>query len=370
MARVRGSDGDRRSRLVRCPPPRRRREATPGGPAAASADPPPPGDLAPRRLRPARGGAWRSLPCGLLHRRHDLARPSVDLGGVGEPERVADHRRWSAVEAAAEGPQTDQRLARVAPGEPGSRAQAETRPDDLKVVVRDSAQPAAAIARQLRRLDHDEAQAVRRYLLVAASVVERPLLTSVDPADRHTMRLVEMRNGQVVLHFAVLHHQPVAGPEAVNRKPDPPTRGARVAAEPVEAMLPAALLSEHLVAERQYVRLVAVATPHGRDSATIHPATANTARRDRFGSERTVGLRVRSFSAGRWAGSRESGVSCLRRRAWCVRWRPAAECWFRRRDMTRSRCGRRALHRRAIDGRVWWFLWPPRLSRADTAGSR
>src|SRR6266702_338808 len=94
------------------------------------------------------------------------------------------------------------------------------------------------------------------------------------------MRLVEMRRGPVVLHFAVLHHQPMTRPRNCSTgSRAPPPRGALVTEEPVEAMLAAARRFEHLIAERQHVRFVAVGTPHGGNCATFRPTTANTARR-------------------------------------------------------------------------------------------
>ncbi len=53
--------------------------------------------------------------------------------------------------------------------------------------------------------------------LVAPPVVDRPLLPPVHTADRQPIRFVEMRDGLVMLQLAVLDHEPVPGPIAVDR---------------------------------------------------------------------------------------------------------------------------------------------------------
>jgi hypothetical protein len=60
-----------------------------------------------------------------------------------------------------------------------------------------------------------------RDLLVAARVVESPLLAAVNTADRQAMWLVEVCNRPVMLNFAVLHDETVAGPVAVDWQLDP-----------------------------------------------------------------------------------------------------------------------------------------------------
>jgi hypothetical protein len=68
----------------------------------------------------------------------------------------------------------------------------------------------------------NETQAARRYLLVAAGIVERPLQSTMNSADRQAIRLVDVRDRTVVLSFAILHHHTVVSPVAVHRKPGTP----------------------------------------------------------------------------------------------------------------------------------------------------
>jgi len=77
--------------------------------------------------------------------------------------------------------------------------------------------PSLRVARQVTWLDHDNSQAVSRYLGLTTRVVESPLLTAVNAADRQSVRLVEVPHCSVALEFSVLHHKTMAGPVAVDR---------------------------------------------------------------------------------------------------------------------------------------------------------
>jgi hypothetical protein len=115
-------------------------------------------------------------------------------------------------------------------------------PDRGQVAVAAAAQPAADIRVQVGRADDHQAQAVGRDHLLAAGVVQRTLRAAVHAADGEPVGLVEERHRLLVLPLAVLHHQPVARPESVHRKPRPPSCLTGVSEQPREPVLPVSRL--------------------------------------------------------------------------------------------------------------------------------
>jgi hypothetical protein len=99
-------------------------------------------------------------------------------------------------------------------------------------------------------------------LSFAACVVQRSLNATVHTADGQKIRLVEVRYRPVMLDFPVLDDEVMLWPIAVNGEPGATPRSARVAPQPVEAVLPAASLTKHLITEVEHVRLIASFSPH------------------------------------------------------------------------------------------------------------
>ncbi|MFF3878729.1 hypothetical protein [Streptomyces sp. NPDC001978] len=134
-------------------------------------------------------------------------------------------------------------------------------------------QSAATVGVQVRRPDHQQAQAVSGDLSVASPVVQRPLLASLHSTHRQAPWFVEERRGLVVLHLAVFHDEFVLRPAGVDRQPGLPPCGSGIAEQPLEPVLPKALLAEDLVTQIEDVRLVAVLSPTHAPGCCHRPLT-------------------------------------------------------------------------------------------------
>lgn len=102
-----------------------------------------------------------------------------------------------------------------------------------------------------------------RPRVVAAGVVEGTLQAAVDAADGEPVGLVEKVDGALVLQLAVLDDGGVVGPVGVDGQAGPSGVLARVAEEPVEAVLTLRRGAEDLLAEVDDVVLVAVCSAYG-----------------------------------------------------------------------------------------------------------
>lgn len=108
-------------------------------------------------------------------------------------------------------------------------------------------------------------------LLFAAAVVEATLLASVCAAHRDAVGLVEVGDGLVVLALPVLNHEPDRRVVGVDRQAYDPAARARVADEPVEAVLAQRRFADDLVAQVDDIRLVAVASRPRADASSVDP---------------------------------------------------------------------------------------------------
>ncbi|HEY7225501.1 MAG TPA: hypothetical protein VH561_18155 [Micromonosporaceae bacterium] len=120
--------------------------------------------------------------------------------------------------------------------------------DDRHVGVTLTEQPTARARHEIAGLKDDELDAVAWHLLIAAHVVQRTLNATVHATDGQDVGLVEVRHRPVMLEFAVLDHNATVRPVAVDRQSRATARLARVAAQPIETMLPAASVSQDLIA--------------------------------------------------------------------------------------------------------------------------
>src|SRR5215213_7736600 len=78
----------------------------------------------------------------------------------------------------------------------------------LDISVRVSrGQPSPDIATDVTRCDHPEQESMRRNLCVPTLVVDPPLGSPVDAADREPVRLVEELDRLVVLQLAVFNDE-------------------------------------------------------------------------------------------------------------------------------------------------------------------
>lgn len=134
--------------------------------------------------------------------------------------------------------------------------------DRGEIVVAVPAQAPLPVDGQDVGFDHDQAQTLCGDEGLAKLVIAGALLASVDAADGQSVGLVKVRDRLAVLAFVVLDHEAVLGPVSVNRERRAAVVGTRVAAQPVEPVLPRPFSIEDLVAQVEDVRFVAVRAAH------------------------------------------------------------------------------------------------------------
>ncbi|KJE25414.1 hypothetical protein FF36_00027 [Frankia torreyi] len=101
--------------------------------------------------------------------------------------------------------------------------------DDLKVRGTVTLEPAAGVSNKVRRTQDDQPKTLGWYELLAAAVIDGPLLAAMDTAHRQPVGLVEVGSRPVVLDLAVLDHEAVVRPVGIDRQTDSPARLAWVA---------------------------------------------------------------------------------------------------------------------------------------------
>jgi hypothetical protein len=107
-----------------------------------------------------------------------------------------------------------------------------------------SAEPTTSIGIKSIGPDDHQPKPVRRDLLAATLIVDPPL-HAAGAADR--VASVHDRLGTVMLMLVVLHDQPVARVEGIDREEGPATGAAGIADQPPKAVLPQPLFAKHLV---------------------------------------------------------------------------------------------------------------------------
>ncbi|WP_157866953.1 MULTISPECIES: hypothetical protein [Frankia] len=90
-------------------------------------------------------------------------------------------------------------------------------------------EPAAGVSNKVRRTQDDQPKTLGWYELLAAAVIDGPLLAAMDTAHRQPVGLVEVGSRPVVLDLAVLDHEAVVRPVGIDRQTDSPARLAWVA---------------------------------------------------------------------------------------------------------------------------------------------
>ncbi|MGH2902795.1 MAG: hypothetical protein ACRDK7_04320 [Solirubrobacteraceae bacterium] len=90
----------------------------------------------------------------------------------------------------------------------------------------------------------------------SAVVVYVSLDSTMYAADRKHVRLVEVRDGLVVLSLSILDYEPVSRVVGVHRQGAPATIASGIARQPVKAVLTARGLAEDRVAQIDHVVLV------------------------------------------------------------------------------------------------------------------
>ncbi|MEX2237897.1 MAG: hypothetical protein WEB00_10220 [Dehalococcoidia bacterium] len=96
--------------------------------------------------------------------------------------------------------------------------------------------------------DHHNSQSVSRDQRISSFVVTLPLDSSVNAADRQSVRFVEMGVWFVVLALSIFDDDLVARIIGVNRQEAPKAAATGIPPQPVEAMLPQTTLTENLIA--------------------------------------------------------------------------------------------------------------------------
>jgi hypothetical protein len=151
---------------------------------------------------------------------------------------------------------------------------AQERADQHDVGVSLANQSAARVGTQVTWPDDDESDGVFGDLHLTTGVVQCTLKSAMHAADSHAVRLVKVGHWPVVLDFAVLDGEGTTWPIAVNGQPHPTSGLARVAAQPLETVLPTAPMAKDLITKVEHVRLIA-----GFPTHKLNPAMALVHRR-------------------------------------------------------------------------------------------
>ena len=123
-------------------------------------------------------------------------------------------------------------------------------------------EPSALIGHQIARPDDDQPESVDGDLPLAGRRI-CALDSTMHSADRQHAGLVEVGNGLVVLTLSILDHESMACVVGIHRKGAPRAIAARVADQPIEAVLTACRLLEDRVAQINRVSLIRVRATAG-----------------------------------------------------------------------------------------------------------